>query len=170
MWLKDMRGYLRTLGFMLMVLLCGGCFLYIITLLMLSMDGYSYEQNNAFTNLSFSISVPVVFVCMICLIVSFMDASTKANAKSTESKYAQAVGAMSKSKIIRRFVLCALFEILCIDNVWLMTKFIFIGKTQQHIVVFVVFIGFMLYLILNLVKRLIGELIFYKSLKEKTDK
>lgn len=99
-----------------------------------------------------------------------MDASTKANAKSTESKYAQAVGAMSKSKIIRRFVLCALFEILCIDNVWLMTKFIFIGKTQQHIVVFVVFIGFMLYLILNLVKRLIGELILYKSLKEKTDK
>lgn len=82
MRLKDMRGFLRTFGYLLLVLLCGGCFLYVITLLTLSMDGYSYEQNNAFTNLSFSISVPVVFVSMIYLIISFMGASVRADTKS----------------------------------------------------------------------------------------
>lgn len=165
MRLKDMRGFLRTFGYLLLVLLCGGCFLYVITLLMLSMDGYSYEQNNAFTNWSFSISVPVVFVSMIYLIISFMGASVRADTKSIKSKHTKDVGAMSKSKIIMRFVCCALFEMLCIDNVWLITKFMLVGKGQD-VVVFVIFIGFMVYLILRLLHRLFEDLLMYKSLRD----
>lgn len=165
MWLKNMKSFLRTFGYLLLVLMCGGCFLFVITLLMLSMDGYSFEQNNAFTNLSFSISVPVVFISMIYLIGSFMGASTKLKAKGPKSKYVQDIGDMSKSKIITRFVCYAICEILCIDNVWLITKFMLVGKVHQYTLVFVIYIGFMVYLILCLFHKLFNHWSMYKSLR-----